>query len=50
MMGRKTFEAEAVKRGWDIRRSHIGYYNQTNVHYAWIGYCMALGLDPQQED
>lgn len=46
MNWRQLFETAATaKFGWSLRRSDHGYYMDSHVEYAWIGYCMANNLD-----
>lgn len=43
---RRTFEEGARKRGWNTARSpNFGYYLEIHVEFAFIGFCMAHGVE-----
>lgn len=42
---RNQFELLALHQHWNLSRSPYGYYLESHVEYAFIGFCMALGLD-----
>lgn len=45
MSVRAQFESLADKQGWRLTRSKKGDYVDNHVEYAFIGFCMALGVD-----
>lgn len=42
---RQVFELGTARWHWNLRRSDRGYYMDSHVEYAWMGFCMALGID-----